>query len=238
MEQLLYLILLLPGFVIGLTIHEFAHAWTGWKLGDDTAQRQGRLTLDPVVHIDPIGFLIIVIAVLFNAPLIGWAKPVPFNPHNLSNPRRDSVLIAVAGPISNVLQAICWLISLLVFRVVTERMGVGLSFEDVLNVVMRNPDVGSIPQIIAAIMSAGVLVNIGMAVFNMIPLPPLDGHWILQGLGPPFIEDFYNGIRQYSFMILMALIYFKVLNPVLQPFFMAGYRAIFAVCGFPQIALD
>lgn len=237
MEQLLYLFLLMPAFVVGLTIHEFAHAWAGWKLGDDTAERQGRLTLDPLVHIDPIGMFIIVIAVLFNAPLIGWAKPVPFNPRNLSNPRRDSVLIAVAGPISNVIQAALWLLSLFVFRLVTEHMGVGLSFDAMLNVIARQPDVSSVAQVIAALITAGVLVNVGMAAFNMIPLPPLDGHWILQGFGPPFIEDLYNSIRPYSMMILMALIWFKVLDPALDPIFNLAYRAIFAVCGYPGIAI-
>src|SRR5688500_959010 len=108
-DRLFYLLLLLPAFVTDLTVHEFASAAARYKRGDDTAERQGRLTLDPLAHLDPIGFLIIVFAVLFNLPLIGWAKPVPFNPRNLSHPRRDSILIAVAGPISNILQAICWL---------------------------------------------------------------------------------------------------------------------------------
>jgi Zn-dependent protease len=234
MEKLFYLLLLMPSFVTGLTIHEFAHAWAGHKLGDDTAERQGRLTLDPMAHIDPIGFLIIIVAVLFNAPLIGWAKPVPFNPRNLSHPRRDSILIAIAGPISNVLQAICWLLSLALFRLIAERSGVVFEIPTIINIIQREPNMASIPQIVATMMTAGVLVNVGMAVFNMIPIPPLDGHWVLEGLGPPFITDIYNAIRPWSYILLLVLLQLPILGQAMAPFFDIAIRGILLAFGYPM----
>jgi Zn-dependent protease len=219
--------------VTALTIHEFAHAWAGYRLGDDTARRQGRLTLDPEAHIDPFGFLIIVVAVLFNLPLIGWARPVPFNPRNLSNPRRDSILIAIAGPISNVLQAICWLITLWLFCTIGSHLGLHFKIEEVIKILQRDPNLASIPQIIATMMVTGVLVNIGMAVFNMIPLPPLDGHYVLEGLGPPFITDLYNAIRPISFLILLVLIQLPAFDQLFDPFERAALHAILLAFGYP-----
>lgn len=233
MENLIYLFLVMPAYVTGFTIHEFAHAWAGTKLGDDTARRQGRLTLDPMAHLDPVGFLIIVVAILFGLPLIGWAKPVPFNPRNLSNPRRDSILIAIAGPISNIIQAGCWLLTLIIFRLIAERYGVQFSVDSIIRIVERDPSViNSTPHVVAAIITSGVLLNILMAVFNMIPIPPLDGHWVLEGLGPPFISDFYDSIRPFSFFILIILINTPLFSIILRPFIMFGYRAILAAFGY------
>jgi Zn-dependent protease len=230
MEKLVYLLLLAPAFISSLTIHEFAHAWAGNKLGDDTARRQGRLTLDPLAHLDPLGTLLIVVAILFNAPLIGWAKPVPFNPRNLGNPRRDSILIAIAGPISNVLQAIVWLALLFILRFVSERMGVTI---DVWSILERNPDMNSIPAILATVCATGVLINIMLGAFNLIPLPPLDGHYVLEGLGPPFVTDLFNLIRPYSFMILLGLLWVGAISAVLGPVVIFAWRLILLAFGQP-----
>lgn len=234
MEQLFYLLLLLPAFISALTVHEFAHAWAAYKLGDDTAQRQGRLTLDPMVHLDPIGSLLIVVAILFGAPLIGWAKPVPFNPRNLSNPRRDSILIAIAGPISNVIQAAIWLALLFLFRFGAERAGVRFDPDTVWNIIMnRQPDLNTIPGMIATILTLGVLTNIGLAAFNMIPIPPLDGHYVLEGLGPPSVTDFFNMIRPYSFFVLLLLIQTPILREAMAPFMNAAKYCTFLAFGYP-----
>lgn len=235
MEKIFYLFLMLPAFVSSLTIHEFAHAWAAYKLGDDTAQRQGRLSLDPLVHLDPLGSLIMAVAIIFGAPLIGWAKPVPFNPRNLSNPRRDAILIAIAGPISNILQALVWLVLLFIFKIVMEKTGTRFDLETIIDILRRSPDVSSIPAIIATIIVTGVLINVALAVFNMIPIPPLDGHYVLEGLGPPFIADLYDQIRPFSFMILLALVWLGVLGPLMQPFMMFAYRAVLATFGMPNL---
>lgn len=209
MDKVLYLLLLAPAFVSALTIHEFAHAWAAYKLGDDTAQRQGRLTLDPLAHLDPLGTLLIVIAILTGAPLIGWAKPVPFQMRNLNNPRRDAMLVAIAGPISNILQAIVWLVLLFIFRLIIQRFGMNID---------ESSPFSSLPSLFMTMTIIAVSMNITLAVFNMIPLPPLDGHYVLEGLGPPFIADFFDMIRPYAFIILLGLLWMKVFHIILAPF--------------------
>ncbi len=231
MDKVLYLLLLAPAFVSALTIHEFAHAWAAYKLGDDTAQRQGRLTLDPLAHLDPIGTLLIVVAIFTGAPLIGWAKPVPFQMRNLGNPRRDAMLIALAGPVSNILQAIFWLIMLVIFRFVTQSSGVVFNGGEVVDMIRINPDLNSIPSIIGTILITAFSMNIMLAVFNMIPLPPLDGHYVLEHYAPPAISDLFDQIRPYSFMILLGLLWFGVLGAILAPFRDLVFQIIAVVFG-------
>jgi len=237
MERFFYLLLLLPAFISALTVHEFAHAWAAHKLGDDTAKNQGRLTLDPMVHLDPIGTLLIVVAILFNAPLIGWAKPVPFSMRNLNHPRRDAILIAIAGPISNVLQAIIWLLLLVIFRFAMQQAGYNFDEGAAIDILNRSPDVTSIPSIVATILTTGVLTNVGLAVFNMIPIPPLDGHYVLEGLGPPFIADFYNTIRPFSFFILLLLIQTPFLREAMFPFIHLANKMVLAAFGISGLDL-
>ena len=216
-SRIIYLLLLLPPLVAAFTIHEFAHAWTGNWLGDDAARRQGRLTLDPLAHLDPFGSIMILIALFTNLPLIGWARPVPFNPRNLPHPRRDAMLIAVAGPISNVLQAGIWYALLYGFRIVAERNGATFTPEDVFGIITRQADVTSFVHMLATMMAAGVSVNLGLAAFNMIPFPPLDGHYVLEYLGPPFVSQFYDMVRPFSFIILFVLIQTPILGTALRP---------------------
>ena len=203
--KLLDLLCAIPAMVMGLTIHEFAHAWTAWQLGDDTPRRAGRITLDPMVHIDPWGAVFFVVAWLSGYGL-GWAKPVMINPRNLRDPVRDSVLVAVAGPISNLLQTPFWLAAVYLLGKVAE---------------FRNLDItapNSPANLIYHVLSYGVVLNVGLAVFNMIPIPPLDGHWVLQALGGPPVKNFFDQIRPMSFWLLLLVINFTpLLNKTVGP---------------------
>ena len=224
-DRIFRLLLFIPAFVAALTVHEFAHAWAGNRLGDDTARRQGRLTLDPLAHLDPFGCLIIVFAVLSNFPLMGWAKPVPFDPRNLRNPRRDGMLIALAGPISNLLQLPIWLFLLWIFRLVAERQ-VPNFLEATLDGIYGIPDMSNLASVVATMLASGIIINISLAAFNMIPIPPLDGHYVLEALGPPAVTDLYNAIRPWSFMVLYALLWTGALTIIMSPVRQVAYSLV------------
>lgn len=199
-ETLLSLICAIPALVAGLTIHEFAHAWTGDRLGDPTPRRMGRVTLDPLAHLDLFGSLFFVVA-WFSGFGLGWAKPVPIQPRNLRDPRRDTLLVAIAGPITNILQVPFWLAMVWLFSFAASKLGWDFTVP------------GSIPSLVLQGLVFGVTINALLAAFNMLPIPPLDGHWVLQSLGGPSVEELFDQIRPYSFIILIALIQF---TPILR----------------------
>lgn len=205
-NNFILLVLVLPAFISALAIHEFAHAWMAYRLGDDTAKLLGRLSLDPLVHLDFMGTAMMVIAILSNWPLLGWAKPVPINPNNFDDRVRGQVLVAIAGPISNLLQTIVWLLLLVVVLLTLklsgqDALGAGLSALFTNNISLDS----WISPVITAI-KYGVLINIALAAFNMIPLPPLDGHWVLMGLEIPSINRAFEAIRPFSFFLLILLV--------------------------------
>ena len=185
--------------LVSLTIHEAAHALTADRLGDPTARRLGRVSLNPMVHIDLIGTIILpLLAIVSHLPLIGWAKPVPVDTRNLRHPQRDFAIIAAAGPVSNLLQAI---VAAILYRVMFSRRR------------------RSAP---AAAMVLGVLyyfvqVNLLLAFFNLIPVPPLDGGNVLLGLLPPRLACRYAQLRQYGFLILYALMLTGVASALILP---------------------
>jgi len=205
-NKFLLLALVAPAFISSLTVHEFAHAWAAYKLGDDTARQLGRLSLDPLVHLDFWGTAMMVLAILSGWPLIGWAKPVPINPNNLENRRRDDVLISIAGPISNLIQAAVWLVLMCVFLGALKLYGQSVGMASIEAIFDRNPSFSSWVPLVMTAISYGVLINIALAAFNMIPLPPLDGHWVLMGLEIPSINRAFEVIRPYSFLILLVLV--------------------------------
>ena len=176
--------------LFSLTVHEMAHAWTADRLGDSTARLLGRVSLNPIVHADLVGTVIFPrMAMISGVPLIGWAKPVPVNPRQLRNPRRDYIFVAAAGPASNLVMAIgaAMLLRLLPVSPVT----------------LGEPNV-SAP--VAALLSQALRLNVLLAVFNMIPIPPLDGGNVLSGLLPGRMAYRFNAIvRPYGFLILYAL---------------------------------
>jgi Zn-dependent protease len=177
--------------LFSLTVHEMAHAWTADRLGDPTARLLGRVSLNPIVHADPIGTVLFpLLALVSGAPLIGWAKPVPVSSGRLGNPRRDFILVAAAGPASNLLMAFAAALVLSVLPISPKLQGEA-------NV--------SVP--VATILSQGLRLNVLLAVFNMIPIPPLDGGNVLAGLLPPRLAGSFNRLRPYGFLLLYALVF-------------------------------
>ena len=176
--------------LFSLTIHEMAHAWTADRLGDPTARLLGRISLNPIVHADPLGTIVLPLVSLFtHAPLIGWAKPVPVTLRYLRHPRRDYILVAAAGPASNLVLALFAAILLSILPISPHTLGES-------NV--------SVP--IASILSRLMALNVLLAVFNMIPIPPLDGGNVLGGLLPANLAVVFNKVRPYGFLLLYALV--------------------------------
>ena len=192
------------GFTVllfSLTIHEMAHAWTADRLGDSTARLLGRVSLNPLVHADPIGTILFpLLAAISNIPLIGWAKPVPVNTRGLRHPRRDFVLVAAAGPTSNLLLALVSALALTIIPVSPVTLG--------------EPNV-SAP--LASALSLAMRINVLLAVFNMIPIPPLDGGNVLSGLLPRGAARQFDLVRPYGFLLLYVLMFTGKLEYVLLP---------------------
>ena len=189
--------------LISLSIHEAAHAWSASVLGDPTARDLGRVSLNPLVHIDPIGTILFPLIGLISGGLVfGWAKPVPVNTLNLKRPRQDHLLIAAAGPVSNLVQAAFCLLGLYLFQ--------GLFDNSVIAT-------HSIVWPLFMMLRMGLILNVILAVFNLFPIPPLDGGWILQGLLPENLAGLVDSIRPYGFMLLLLLLFSGVFHSVLGP---------------------
>jgi len=181
--------------LISLTIHEAAHAWTADRLGDPTARALGRVSLNPLVHIDWIGTVLLpLIAAVSHFPLIGWAKPVPVNLSNLRHPRRDFMLVAAAGPVSNLIQAS---IAAAIVRVLLAS--------------------GAQTGVVLSVCAEAVWINLLLAFFNLIPVPPLDGGNVALGLLPPRLAASYAQLRQYGFLVLYALMFTGVASALILP---------------------
>ena len=176
--------------LFSLTIHEMAHAWTADRLGDPTARLLGRVSLNPLVHADLIGTVVFpLVALLSGVPLIGWAKPVPVNIRRLRHERRDYVLVAGAGPASNLALAF--------------GAAAALNLLPVSPMTLGEPNI-SVP--VASLLVRAVQINLLLAVFNMIPIPPLDGGNVLSGLLPRSLAVRFDQIRPYGFLLLYALV--------------------------------
>ena len=174
--------------VFAITVHEVAHGWVAKKYGDNTASMLGRLTLNPVKHIDILGTIIIpgLLLLSFTGFIFGWAKPVPVDPRNFKNPKTDMAIVALAGPVANFLMAIAWAL--------ITRLGVIIDL-----------DVISLPMIYMGI--AGISINLVLGLINLIPIPPLDGSRIVTGLLPNKLAYQYNRFERFGFIFLLILLW-------------------------------
>jgi Zn-dependent protease len=189
--------------IVALTIHEAAHAWTADQLGDPTARLLGRVSLNPLVHIDPIGTILLpLVAMVSGLPIIGWAKPVPVNISRLRHHRRDFMIVAAAGPISNFLQAV---VIAGVYRLFYDPTAVDL---------------------LPAVLKLGVQTNLLLAFFNLIPIPPLDGGNVLAGLVPESAARVIDQVRQFGFIALYALMLSGLLFNLVMPPTVFFYRLL------------
>ena len=208
------LVISIPAFLLALSGHEGLHAWAADKLGDPTARRMGRVTLNPLAHIDPIGTVLFPLILIWaGIPPIGWAKPVMVNPHNLRHPRQDNLWISLAGPGANIGLAI---LSAFVFRL--------------LSVGGLNGSLFWLEPLMSFLMLS-VIINLLLAFFNLIPIPPLDGSGIIMGLLPNEYVHYYEQLRPFGFIIILALFWMGLVGKVLLPI-VYGLAAIFLGGGF------
>lgn len=193
------LVLIAPGFLLAITVHEYTHGYVALRLGDPTAKYAGRLTFNPISHLDPIGTLALVLT-----QMIGWAKPVPVDPRYLQNPRRDMLWISLGGPAANLVAATALAVVLHLLVIGFGGMPAGQVTSFFLSPLFM-------------IILFGVRINIVLAVFNLIPIPPLDGSSILAGLLPRDLAMQYEKIEPYGFIILLALLLTGVVGYIILP---------------------
>jgi Zn-dependent membrane-bound protease, M50 family protein len=173
--------------LVSMTIHEAMHAFMGYFLGDQTAKAEGRLSLNPIRHIDPfLTILLPLVLLMLGAPVFGGAKPVPFNPHKVRFGEWGVALVAIVGPLTNLVLAFTFF-----------GIGVSLGFVDKF---------GFSPSLIGVTLQTFVFVNLGFFAFNMIPIPPLDGSRVFYALAPDFVRGFMRQVEQYGLVIIMALV--------------------------------
>ncbi len=187
--------------LLAITLHEAAHGWVASKLGDKTAEMLGRVTLNPLKHIDLVGTIIVPIALLVLGGFVfGWAKAVPVNARNFKSPARDMAWVAVAGPLSNLVMAIGW--------AVVAKIGYDLSAGG------TSPD--NIGQFLAYSGMAGIAINLVLLVLNMIPIPPLDGSRVVSAFLPSGLSYTYNRLEPYGLFILLGMMFLGVLGPIIS----------------------
>ncbi|MCM2266595.1 MAG: site-2 protease family protein [Elusimicrobiales bacterium] len=204
-------ILQLPVLFFSVIFHEFAHGFAAYRRGDDTAYLSGRLSFNPLPHIDPVGTVLIPAAcILMNFPAIGWAKPVPVNPYRMHSPRRDMALVAFSGPVSNILLAV---LAAVAFKLITLFMAGDLAFT------------------LLRMFGFAVVINLMLAVFNMIPLFPLDGSQVALGLLKGRALELYEKHIPFGVYILLALVFTGALQGIMRPVLNAALLLVTPLMG-------
>ena len=185
--------------IFAVTIHEVAHGWVASRFGDQTARSMGRLTLNPIKHIDPVGTIVVPIIMYFASGFIfGWARPVPVNWRNLGHPRRDMALVAIAGPVANLLMLLFWAISAKI-------------------IMLSGSDSNYLTQLLLIMCSIGITINIVLMILNLFPLLPLDGGRVLTAMLPPNLAIPFSRLEPYGLIILVLLLVSGILWKILIP---------------------
>jgi len=213
------LIIYMVVWIFSVSAHEFGHAWTSYKFGDDTAYLEGRVTLNPVPHIDPIGTLLLPILGFLisytstsNFPLIAWGKPTPVNPLKWRNKDAANVCVSIAGIVINLLIAV--IATIIIKLMISQQV-----------ITRENFDVGLI-SIFFNFLYTLVLMNVGLAIFNLLPFPPLDGSRVLQTFLPRSFEPIFNILETYGFLILLVLVQLGVIRMIVVPLNMLVLRIL------------
>ena len=202
-NQVLDTLYILPILLFSIVVHELAHGWMALRLGDTTARDMGRLTLNPIPHIDPVGSVLVPLFSLLatGRVFIAWAKPVPVNPMNFSNYRRDDILVSVVGPLSNICMALVCTVLFIVMRQIAPASSLG--------------DVRDISGFLLNMFLGGIQLNVGLAVFNMIPVPPLDGSHVVASFLPPEAGARFRSIGFMGIFILLIAMRWPPFNNLL-----------------------
>ncbi len=204
-ERIAFFVVFFPVFLFSLSFHEAAHAWTANRLGDPTARMMGRMTLNPLAHIDWIGTVLFPL-MMFLMPgllLFGWARPVPVDIYNLRGGRKGNLLVGLAGPVSNI--------------------GLALIFAGLFRFFLSTSMTGRMAEILVDLLETGVFLNLSLAFFNLIPIPPLDGSQVLGGILPERYLPGFERLSRYGFLILIAALYLGIFRYLAIPISMVAH---------------
>ena len=199
--------------LFAITLHEAAHGYVARYFGDMTAYAAGRISLNPMRHVDFVGTIVVPLLTMFTPVMFGWAKPVPVNFANLRHPKRDMLWVAAAGPLSNLLMAVGW----------------GFLLRVALAMDEKNPA----EEWLTAVGAAGIFVNVIFFALNLFPIPPLDGGRIMVSLLPHRLAFRFAAVERYGFVILLVLLFTGILGKILSPFISVTIYFIAMVCGIP-----